>query len=410
MIFATPYSSYYKHTVQDITTFRFFLPLVLYHVLTMVISTLFSCLKEYDNRVKSQLHILLQESTAPGVPAAPTSSDVSSTQEHLSQFQHQLQNLLQRNTEKHLSQLPLVGLRKTGRLSNASAKTHKVLHRATLQAVSRLKEAKVHICELLDDDESCEYNDFEELSDPLSGRAVLDGLEVCEETDVVAEEVGHHTTTLNHYVEHSKRHVAALPLVGLQNPGQVYNLSRNIAEFFTTRFEGDSNIHSQALFLTHLGLSLWDVPSYSSLPQALAELQDNSAAMVTDGIAALSVREAFDSAVQQAKTLLSTCTSPRLLVDVFQSSTGWQLQDSVHQGPEDHPEVIAAQGQVCDRDEDRFFEDGTTSAQNPQIGSGEYTRANQEGIGMATGYRDGYKQAGEYPPPPILLLTARRLL
>lgn len=292
--------------------------------------TLFcSCLKEYDNRVKSQLHLMLEESPVGSSTTVPCTSgqELVPSADHAPEFKHQLQVILQQNSDKHLSRLPLVGLQEMGQISSASAKAGEIVHGVTHEAIGRFGEAKVYLSKLLrsrDEDEVLELEEFEELVDSQDGNlvdAASVGVEVCQNDYAVSEDTVKATTEamLGYYAEHSKRHMAGLPLVGLQNPGPVYNFSRNVAEFGRKLFTRDSNIHSQALFLAHLGILLWDMPLVSLFPQSLSGLQIDSTSLVTEGFANLSVKDALDSAMEQAKVLLSTCTSPRVVLDTFDS-------------------------------------------------------------------------------------------
>ncbi|CAI8002607.1 StAR-related lipid transfer protein 7, mitochondrial [Geodia barretti] len=276
-----------------------------------------SCLKEYDNRVKSQLHMMLEESPVVSSTTAPCTSwqEMAPSTENTSRIKHQLNLLLQQHSEKHLSQLPLVGLQRMGRLSSASAMAGEAVHRVTLGAVGRLSEAMTKPLRSWDKVEREEFKEFcdsqeYELTDtaPVSEDAVSEEA-VKAVTDAMCE----------CYVEHSKRHMAELPLVGLQNPGSVYNFSRSVADLSRKLFVRDSNVHSAALFLAHLGISLWDMPSFSVFPPSLLGLQVDSASLVTEGFSNLSVRDALDSALKQAKELLSLCTSARVVLDTFDS-------------------------------------------------------------------------------------------
>jgi hypothetical protein len=278
-----------------------------------------SCLKEYDNRVKSQLHMMLEESPVVSSTTAPCTSGQEMAPS-TGNIKHQLNLLLQQHSEKHLSQLPLVGLQRMGRLSSASARAGEVVHRVTLGAVGRLSEAMTKPLRSRDkvEREELEFSDSQEYE--LTDTAPVSA-EVCHPEDAVSEECVKAVTDAmcGCYVEHSKRRIAELPLVGLQNPGSVYNFSRSLADSSRKLFERDSNVHSAALFLAHLGISLWDMPSFSVFPPSLSGLQVDSASLVTEGFSNLSVRDALDSALKQAKELLSLCTSARVVLDTFDS-------------------------------------------------------------------------------------------
>ena len=296
--------------VQNITVY---IPSSSFYVVSYV--SLFSSLKEYDNRVKSQLRFMLEESPLPN--PSTSEQELSPTEEHGSHFNNQLQVLLQQRSEKALSSLPVAGLQTMGRVSGASAVAGELFHQVTLEAIGRLGEAKAYLYKPLKSRRSKQCQE---------GDIVPAGAEECQEEDTAISERAMRAVytkeMLGCYDECSKRRVAELPLVGLQSPGPVYTFSRSVAGCGRRLFAGDSNIHNQALFLAHLGFSLWDLPSLSSFPQSLTGLQIDSASLVLEGFTASSVREALDSAVQQGKTLLSMCTSPHLLLDTFESVSG----------------------------------------------------------------------------------------
>ena len=343
---------------------------------------IFSCLKEYDNRVKSHLHVLLQESVDV-VPCASSAGVVSTDESNTSHFERQLQLLLQQNSEKHLAQLPLVGLRKMGRLSSASLKAQEALHRVTSEAVSKLSDVTASMYKPLklvveSGDEASDSGSVEEVCDAHDfdiGRATCTGTEVCQGVDVESQDVNkcvYAEEIFRYYTEHSKRHMAGLPLAGLRHPGRIYTMSQNITNLFMRWFQEDSNIRSQALFLTHLGFSLWDVPACVSFPQVMTGVQVNSAALVTEGFAALSLREALDAALYQAKLLLYTCTSPRLILDVLSGSNMDTEQDDLSktQGPENCHQLAHESLQTYHNSERELAEGSEISTHNQHVDTG----------------------------------------
>ena len=280
-----------------------------------------SCLKEYDDRVKSQFHVALAQSP---IPVSQTSEqEVTDNRAH---FRHQLQIILQCNSEKHLSQLPLVGLQKMGLLSNLSIRAVSALHSVIHVATYRLSEAKVlmHVyrphksnssCKDRDICSNCKNTDIEQMSEVYLQIPIED--EECKRChqDIVTN-VTNECLLLTYYSDHSNRHTVSLPIVGLRPTGPVYSLSVKIADSCCRMFGGESNLHSQALFLTHFGHSLCDFQSISPFP-LIAGLQVNSATLINEGF---TIKDALDSSLKQARSSLTTCTSPSTLIDAFAMS------------------------------------------------------------------------------------------
>ena len=223
-----------------------------------------------------------------------------------------------------------------GLLSSASAKAGEVVHRVTVEAVGRLSEAKAYLSKpVRPRDSVAEFEELEEFSHECESIDTAPvSSDVCHIDEIVSEGNVKAVTEamLECYVEHSKRHMAQLPLVGLQHPGSVYNLSRSVADSGRRLFAKDTNVHRASLFLAHFGISLSDMPSFSP-----SGLQIDSASLVVEGFSNMSLKTSLDSALKQAKELLSLCASPRTVLDTFDSMSNRQdeLENSSGRGASD---------------------------------------------------------------------------
>lgn len=135
------------------------------------------------------------------------------------------------------------------------------------------------------------------------------------------------------YKNHSRRHMADLPLVGLRRPGPIYSLSVTVADSCQRLLGKESYICSQASFLRHLGVTLSDVASIPPLPLAYTGLQLNSAALVNEGLTVASVKMTVIRAITQAWTLLSS--SPHAMLAVFDSMLGHEGELDSFEGERD---------------------------------------------------------------------------
>lgn len=307
-----------------------------------ILHALNSCLKQYDDRVKSQLHVTL-ESSQTSTCVLPISCDEATLdQGSTSHFKNELQIFLQQKSKERLSQLPLVGLRDMGPISHISVRAQSALGTIRHKAAAGLNKAKKHIqvysslrAKLAEDSSTCDDSEthVSKQAEDSCGDTTLNvemPSEQChrneEEDDVHSGVERNHEgavkakSLLEHYKNHSRRHMADLPLVGLRSPGHAYSLSVKIADSCQRLLGKESYICSQASFLTHLGVALSDVPSIPPLPLAYTGLQLNSAAFVNEGLTMASVKMTFIRAITQAWTLL--IASPHAMFAVFDSMLG----------------------------------------------------------------------------------------
>ena len=302
-----------------------------------------SCLKEYDDRVQSQLHVTLE------LPPPVPSQEVTPSQNHVVHFRHELQTLLQEKSEKQLSQLPLVGLQKMGPISCFSVRAQLALHTVRYKAADRLHEVKTYVYSSLKVESSgkaegscdCDLeNETTQLEDDACGDETLEdfnkspvhvGDEVCavhsalESSNEGSVKAVNGESMLAYYLDHSKRHMADLPLVGLRPPGPAYSLSIQITDLCRRLFGGESYLPSQASFLEHLGLVLCDVPSISPFFDGL------QVSRAAEGFTASSMKESVVGAGRKAWALLNA--SPRAMLVVLDSISG-QSDNSEGDGEE----------------------------------------------------------------------------
>ena len=348
-----------------------------------------SCLKEYDDRVKSQLHATLEPQPLPTPLPAPSAPDqeVTSVQDPMFDFKQELHTLLQQSSKEHMSRLPLVGLRKMGPLSRISVKALSALRIVSHKAADRLGEAKAHVYASLktsssgkaeESDNNVEVETFftkqtNETTVEMSPIQVDDqvGQESC---DTEGDDGGAlKEAMLAYHSEHSRRHTAQLPLVGLRPPGPAYTLSVKIADSCWRLFGGETHLQSQASFMAHLALALCDAPSIPTFPVTIAGLQASSAAVVSEEFTASSVKEAVDGAIRQARAMLKqTVSDPRSMIAVFDSvsgckgdpdSTGGQQQERDQPSHEKtQSSVVDAQHNIGSVDENVHLFVGNTSS------------------------------------------------
>lgn len=259
-----------------------------------------------------------------------------------SHFKHELHVFLQQKSKEHLSQLPLVGLRDMGPISHISVRAQSALGTIRHKAAARLNKAKKHIqvysslkrsgnaedsstgcepCVTMQSDESSDDTPLKHIeisSEQCHGHEEEEDMHSCVERNhegaVKAESL------LKYYKNHSRQHMADLPLVGLRPPGPVYSLSVEIADSCQRLLGKESHIHSQVSFLSHLGVVLSDVASTPPLPLAHTGLQLSSATLVNEGLTMTSVKMSLAGAITQAWTLLSA--SPHTVLAVFDSMLG----------------------------------------------------------------------------------------
>ena len=278
-------------------------------------------MKDYDDRVKTLLHVTLEESTSSTKTLSAVSGQtVTPSDTDVSLFTHRLHSHLQQNSDRHLSQLPLVGLLKIGLLSRMSMRALDTFCAVTEEVVDRLNEynATAHLHTSLQSNASIESEDDKSIScEHLASHNQLDD-EACIKDEVAGEATGLVDSMLSYYLDHSNQHLAKIPLVGLQPPGPIYSLTITMAGLCRRLFWRDSIFRSQALFLAHFGNSICDIPSVFILPSTFTELQDNTASLITEGFTAFSIRESLDSAVVQGKTLLTACMSPSGVMDLVE--------------------------------------------------------------------------------------------
>ena len=284
---------------------------------------LHSCLKEYDDRVKSLLHMTLEVSTMPSSSSPVSVQGPTTIERHVALFRHELHSHLQQKSEKHLSQLPLLGLRKMGILSRMSMKAHEALRAVAHQAANRLNEYNCmpHLNTSLASNSSmeseqqisCDYDVSEQVA--LRGQSDTDSDEVCIKDKVSDDGTLLTDSMILYYVNCSNQHLVDMPLVGLRPPGPIFSLSVKIAGFCKRLFGGESNLRSHALFLTHLGLTLCDVTSTSLQPLTLNGLQVSATSLITEGFTTLPMRETLDSAIEQGRALMTICISPHAVLD-----------------------------------------------------------------------------------------------
>lgn len=269
--------------------------------------------------MKSKLSLMLEEPTS----ESPTSSTLSIEMTPTSQLKQQLQTYLQNSSERNLSKLPLVGLREMGALSSASVKAGEVFHRIASKAIRTLNEAAVHIYQPVEAQLDGDVMKNEEL-DVVTD--VRNDAEIAQRYDCLFTEDNSDSRCsepmIQYYVERSNRHMAELPLVGLQSKGSVYMFSRHIADCVQNIFTADSYNCSRARFLKHLVFSLWDMPSLPVVSHPLTILNLDDMVLNTEGFTAASMKGAVHSAYEQGKSLLSLCASPRLLLETFDSLSG----------------------------------------------------------------------------------------
>ena len=305
---------------------------------------------------------------SPVVVSCTSDEELASGLKHKAHFLHELQTPLQQHSEKHLSQLPLVGLRKMGPLYRMSMRAESALSAISQVATSRMREVKAHMYTSLkskslssasddnDPDKGSSNEEMNEVHLHVQEDATTPIGDECDVADEKSPDETMKTATqeslLTYFVDHSRKHTNDLPLVGLRPPGPIYSLSVKIAELCKRRFGGESNLRSHASFLAHLGLSLCDVhvPSIQPFPLTLAGLQVSSTALIDEGLAISSLNKAFDSAVQQAKSLLSTCMSSRPMHAVFDTMPGHDREDSAEEGKEnvhEHVPLLTSSNSGC---------------------------------------------------------------
>lgn len=285
--------------------------------------------------------------------------EVTPNQDSASHFKHELQIFLQQKSKEHLSQLPLVGLQDMGPISHMSVRAQSALSTIRHKAVTRLSKARkrIQVYSSLKDklggkaeDRSTGCDDSEthvsKQADDSYGDTTLIVEMPCEQCHRNEDEEDIHSVVeRNHegameaksllecYKNHSRRHMADLPLVGLRRPGRVYSLSVKIADSCQRLLGKESYICSQVSFLTHLGVMLSDVPSIPPLPLAYTGLQLNSASLVNEGLTVESVKMTVLRAITQAWTLLSA--SRHAMFAVFDSMLGHEGELDSFEGERD---------------------------------------------------------------------------
>ena len=245
-------------------------------------------------------------------------------------FKQELHALLLHNSKERMSQLPLVGLRKMGPLSRISVKAQSALRTVSYEAADKLGEAKAHLYASLKTRSSGRGEDGAEVEAYLTKQtsnnttvetlpAHIDDEVEQENCDIERDEQGAlKEAMLAYYSDHSKRHMAQLPLVGLQPLGPVSSFSVKIADSCWRLFGGETQS-----FLAHLALALYDTPSIHTFPLNIGGLQASSAAIVNEEFSASLVKEAMNDAVRQAQAMLKqTASDPRSVLAVFDSVSG----------------------------------------------------------------------------------------
>ena len=329
----------------------------------------YRCLKEYDDRVKSQLHTTLEQPAPLSSPPAPsTDTDTDTDERRLSHFRQELHALLQQNSDRHMSQLPLVGLREAGPLTRISMRAWSALHAARVEVAGRLGEVKKHVhvaaglgsmLKTGGEAGECDEN-IDDLSEPTlsvqTNAVTLEDVDIHIHVPLTAVETVNGTPesavseaspsavsseSVSAYCadNSSGRKVTDWPLVGLKSPGPAYSLSLKIANFSWKLTEGETRMQRQASFLAYLGHTLCDVPSF---PLPSPALPASGAALISDGLEGLSVthvKETVASAFRQARSLLTA--SPRGMLTVFDSMLDHKAElDSApdsDQGEEEEP-------------------------------------------------------------------------
>lgn len=255
------------------------------------------CLKEYDDRVNSQLHTALELTPTPSTSSE--SDQHVESQSHVSQFKQELRSLLEESSERKLSQLPLVGLMEAGPVSRLSMQAFSAIQRVKLKAASRMGKAKSQVVTEVhskwtlmvsnlranakgqspmshSDDKVEGDGDGVDVCSPEPPEDINSAVEVLEKADdpmdisgtnsVPSEETLFVEAALSYYGEHSKRHMSELPLVGLRRTGRAYTFSQRIASWGRRVLAEASHLQNQVSLLTHLGYTLFDVPMLTSPP------------------------------------------------------------------------------------------------------------------------------------------------
>ena len=317
--------------------------------------------------MKSQLHTTLEQPAPLSSPPAPgTDSDSDTDERRLSHFRQELHALLQQNSDTHMSQLPLVGLREAGPLTRISMRAWSALRAARVEVAGTLGEAKKHVavglgCTLNTFGEAGERDEnIDDLSEPTlsvqTNAVTLEDIDIHVHVPLTAVETVNGTpesavseanpsvvsseSDSAYCADHSSgRKVTDWPLVGLKSPGPAYSLSLKIANFSWKLTEGETRMQRQASFLAYLGHTMCDVPSF---PLPSPALPASGAALISDGLEGLSathVKETVASAFRQARSLLTAF--PRGMLTVFDSMLDHKAElDSApdsEQGEEEEP-------------------------------------------------------------------------
>ena len=316
------------------------------------------CLKEYDDRVNSQLHTTLELSPTPTVPSEPDQH--VNSQSHVSQFKQELHSLLEESSERQLSQLPLVGLMEAGPVSRLSMQAFSAIQKVKVKAASRMGKAKSQVVTEVyskwtlmvsnlganvkglshGDSEMEEDGDGVDISSLVPPEDINSAVEVLEEVEddamgtpdsggVCSEKRLFVEAALSYYGEHSKRHILELPLVGLRRTGNSYTFSHRIASWGRRILAEASHLQNQVSLLTHFGYTLFDMPTLTASPLPTWM----GAGMLDHGLEELAASPMSDLLLRVCRRGQSLLNTSQNLLAAFDAMLGHEVElDFFRQG------------------------------------------------------------------------------